>query len=161
MREELFTCSLRANRWVHSPPCLWSLFPFLSYLDFSCNMMYIGFNCNIIGWNKSSYLVCVCALSHVRLCGCMDSLSTVLIFPRQESWSGLPFPSPGDRRSPGIEHTSLGSPSLAGGLFTTEPPGKPLRRLHLFWCCVSFLKHLWNSGKGNCVCVLGGGLLFF
>ena len=72
MRQELFTCSLRANRWVHSPPCLRSLLPFLSYLDFSCNMMYIGFNCNIIGWNKSSYLACVCVLSHVRLCGRMD-----------------------------------------------------------------------------------------
>ena len=43
-------------------------------------------------------------------------------FPRQESWSGLPFPSPGDLPNPGIETTS---PALAGRFFTTEPPGKP------------------------------------
>ena len=44
-------------------------------------------------------------------------------FPRQEDWSGLPFPSPGDLPNPGIELESLVSPALAGGFFTTEPPG--------------------------------------
>ena len=43
-------------------------------------------------------------------------------FPRQEYWSGLPFPSPRDLPDPGIEPAS---PALAGGFFTTEPPGKP------------------------------------
>ena len=42
--------------------------------------------------------------------------------PRQEYWSGLPYPSPGDLPDPGIELTS---PALAGGFFTTESPGKP------------------------------------
>ena len=37
-------------------------------------------------------------------------------FPRQEYWSGLPFPSPGDLRDPGIEPKS---PALAGKFFTT------------------------------------------
>ena len=41
---------------------------------------------------------------------------------RPEYWSGLPFPPPGDLSDPGIEPTS---PALAGGFFTTEPPGKP------------------------------------
>ena len=41
-------------------------------------------------------------------------------FPRQEYWSRLPFPSPGDPPNPGIEPAS---PALAGGLFTTEPLG--------------------------------------
>jgi len=41
--------------------------------------------------------------------------------PRQEYWSGLPFPSPGDLPDPGIEPTL---PALAGRLFTAEPPGK-------------------------------------
>ena len=36
-------------------------------------------------------------------------------FSRQEYWSELPFPSPGDLPNPGIE---LGSPALAGGFFT-------------------------------------------
>ena len=43
-------------------------------------------------------------------------------FSRQEYWSGLPFPSPGDLPDPGME---LRSPALAGGFFTSEPPGKP------------------------------------
>ena len=46
-------------------------------------------------------------------------------FPRQEYWSGLPFPSPGELPHPGIEHESLAASSLAGGFFTTEPRGKP------------------------------------
>ena len=46
-------------------------------------------------------------------------------FSRQEYWSGLSFPSPGDLLHPGIEPTSLMSPALAGSFFTTEPPGKP------------------------------------
>ena len=42
-------------------------------------------------------------------------------FPRQKYWSGFPFPPPGDLPDPGIEPMS---PALAGGFFTTEPPGK-------------------------------------
>ena len=40
-------------------------------------------------------------------------------FSRQEYWSGVPFPSPGDLPDPGIEPVS---PALAGEFFTTEPP---------------------------------------
>ena len=47
-------------------------------------------------------------------------------FPRQEYWSGLPFPSPGDLPNPGIE---LMSPALAGRVFTTEPPGSPIQNM--------------------------------
>ena len=42
-------------------------------------------------------------------------------FSRQEYWSGLPLPSPGNLPDPGMEPVT---PALAGGLFTTEPPGK-------------------------------------
>ena len=45
-------------------------------------------------------------------------------FPRQEHWSGLPFPSPGDLPDPGTEPPSSSSPALAR-VFTTSPPGKP------------------------------------
>ena len=41
-------------------------------------------------------------------------------FPRQEWWSGWPFPSPGDPPDPGIEPASLMSPALIGGFFTTS-----------------------------------------
>ena len=43
-------------------------------------------------------------------------------FPREEHWSGLPFPSPGDLTDPGIEPAS---PALAGRFFPTEAPGEP------------------------------------
>ena len=39
-------------------------------------------------------------------------------FSKQEYWSGLPCPSPGDFPDPGIEPASLMSPALAGGFFT-------------------------------------------
>jgi len=41
-------------------------------------------------------------------------------FSRQEYWSGLPCPPPGDLPNPGIEPRYLMSPALAGGFFTTS-----------------------------------------
>ena len=43
-------------------------------------------------------------------------------FSRQEYWSGLPFPSPGDLPNPGIKPRS---PALQADALTSEPPGKP------------------------------------
>ena len=57
-------------------------------------------------------------------------------FSRQEYWSGLPFPSPGDLSDPGMEPRS---PALPADALTSEPPGKPYiesdttKRLH-FHC---------------------------
>ena len=45
-------------------------------------------------------------------------------FSRQEYWSGLPFPSPGDLSDPGIKP---GSPSLEADALLSEPPGKPCK----------------------------------
>ena len=42
-------------------------------------------------------------------------------FSREEYWSGLPFPSPGELPNPGIEP---GSPALKADTLTSEPPGK-------------------------------------
>ena len=47
-------------------------------------------------------------------------------FSRQEYWSGLPFPPPGDLLHRGMEPTSPVSPSMTGEFLTTESPGKPL-----------------------------------
>ena len=46
-------------------------------------------------------------------------------FFRQGDWSGWPCPLPGDLPDPGIKPMSPVSPTLAGGFFTKEPPGKP------------------------------------
>ena len=50
-------------------------------------------------------------------------------FSRQEYWSGLLFPIPGDLPHSGIEPPSPLSPALAGRFFTTKPPGKPSQLL--------------------------------
>ena len=50
-------------------------------------------------------------------------------FSRQECWSGLPFPSPGDLPDPGIEPGSL---PLEADALTSEPPGKPQYKVSLF-----------------------------
>ena len=47
-------------------------------------------------------------------------------FPRQEYWSGLAFPSPGDLPDPGIK---LRSPVLQADSLPSEPPGKPQSKL--------------------------------
>ena len=47
-----------------------------------------------------------------------------MAFSRQEYWSGLPHPPPGDLPDPGIESVSFIYPALEKGLFTMELPGK-------------------------------------
>ena len=69
--------------------------------------------------------VCAQLLSCVQLFGTpwtitrQAPLSTE--FSRQEYWSGVPLPTPGDLPKPETEATYLVSPALAGGLFTTAP----------------------------------------
>ena len=77
--------------------------------------------------------VCVCvrtcthkhAQSCPTLCDHIDFVAhqvpQSMGFSRQEYWSGLPFPCPGDLSDPGMEPAS---PALAGGFFSIEPPGK-------------------------------------
>ena len=72
--------------------------------------------------------VCACVLSrfsHVRLWDPMDCSppgSSVQGIPRQEYWSGLPFPSLGDLPDWGIKHRS---PALQADTLPSEPPGNP------------------------------------
>ena len=58
--------------------------------------------------------VCVCVLSHVQLFrtpwAVARQVPLSMGFPRQKSWSALPFSSPGDLLDPGIEPMSLLSP---------------------------------------------------
>ena len=66
-------------------------------------------------------LVCVRLAVTLRTVAHQAPLS--MEFYRQECGSGLLFSTPGELPNPGIK---LASPALAGGFFTTEPPGKPL-----------------------------------
>ena len=71
-----------------------------------------------------TYLHLVCIRSHDRLLATpwtaahQAPLSTG--HSRQEYWSGLPCPPPGHLPDPGIEPTSITSPTVAGGFFTTR-----------------------------------------
>ena len=66
------------------------------------------------------------SLSRVRLFATQWTVaykaSPSMGFSRQEYWSGLPFPSPGDLPDPGVKP---GSPALEADTLTSEPPGKP------------------------------------
>ena len=70
-------------------------------------------------------------------------------FSRQEYWSGLPFPSPGDLPDPGIKP---GFPALQADSLLSEPPQKPLGNLKntevgsLFLLQCIFLTQGWNQG---------------
>ena len=77
----------------------------------------------------TSCLVCVC-VSHSVV---SDSATPWAVarqaplsmgFNRQEYWSGLPSPSPGDLPDPGIRPKAPASPALQAGSLVSEPPGK-------------------------------------
>ena len=70
-------------------------------------------------------------------------------FSQQEHWSGLPVPPPGDLPNPRIKSMSpASSPALAGGFFTTEPPGNPtvvvFKHKKIKGKICEFLKYLVN-----------------
>ena len=71
----------------------------------------------------------MCVLSHVQLFVTTWTVAQQaplsMEFSRQEYWSGLPFPTPGDLSDPGNEPMSSVSSELEGRFFTTGPPGKP------------------------------------
>ena len=85
------------------------------------------FQCNDVTVMNFPIKVCTCVLSlfsHVQL---FMTLRTIVHqaplsmgFSKQEYWSGLPCPPPGDLPNPGIEPESLASPALADGFFTTS-----------------------------------------
>ena len=99
--------------------------------------------------NKCNDLyVCVCvwvhsvAFSHrLIISNPMDCSPLSMVFSWQVG-SQLPFPSPGDLPNPGIKPSS---PALAGGFFTTEPPGKPMYIYKPKYTCQWYL--IFKNGK--------------
>ena len=72
--------------------------------------------------------VCVCVLSHVRLFATPWTVGHQVLcpwnFPGKNTGVGCLFLVQRDLPNPGIEPAPLTSPALAGGFFTTVPPGK-------------------------------------
>ena len=78
------------------------------------------------GLTKPALRACACSITSVGLCNSVVAGQFALLmgFSRQESWSGLPCPPPGDLPIPGVTPTSLMSP--AGGRHTTSTTWKAL-----------------------------------
>ena len=77
-----------------------------------------------------SHFRCACFCVTWWTVACQAPLSVG--FSRQEYWSGLPFPSPGDFPDSRIKPTSLMSPALAGGFFTTSTTWEAYRHIHIY-----------------------------
>ena len=128
----------------HSPP----LFPrtslhspctCLSHLWLSSGLTaFLSSNPWLLPWSSSGSVDpalecrCLCCCLVTKSCLTLVTPWTVAVqappftvFPRQEYWSELPFPSPENLPGPGIEPTSPVSPALAGRFSTTEPLRKP------------------------------------
>ena len=110
-------------------------------------------------WRGVIRVFCVCALVCAQSLGCVWLSATLwtvahqaplsMGFSRQECWSGLPFPPPGDLPNPGIEPTSLTSPALAGGVFTTSATWEAQMRskaMFLLWHLKSYHESVVTLG---------------
>ena len=117
--------------------CWWSsrLLPCPGYYKECCDEhwgMHVSFNSGFLGvyaqkwgcWVVWQFWSEVNSLSHVRLFATAWTVASQaplsMGFSRQEYWSGLPFPPPGDLRNPGIEHWS---PAWQADALSYEPPG--------------------------------------
>ena len=84
------------------------------------NLQMTNFVVDVVVWSLSRIQLFVTPWTIVR----KSPLS--MEFSRQEYWSGLPFPPPGDLLDPGSKH---GSPPVQVDSLPCEPPGKPYLRL--------------------------------
>ena len=113
------------------PFYLFSIFQFfcLYLLSLICSLYMTPFLASFIVSKQMFFsallkYVCVCSVvsdAFVILWTVAHQAPLSMTFSRQDYWSGLPFPPPGDLPDSRIEPVS---PALAGGFFTTEPPGK-------------------------------------
>ena len=111
------------------PTLLWSHSQLLC--SWNCPGKNIGVGCYFL-----LHIYTLKAKVKVKLLSCVRLFATLWTIPhqappfsgfsRQEYWSGLPFPSPGDLPDPGIEPRS---PAVQADTLTSEPPGKPIYTL--------------------------------
>ena len=101
---------------------------------------------NLEHYFASVWVSIVKSLSRVRLFATPWTVayqaSPSMGFSRQEYWSGLPFPSPGDLPDPGIKP---GFPALEADALTSEPPGKTVERIFPQLLLSKVLFSFWNK----------------
>jgi len=102
---------------IFPPKCLWTSLLFSLYLlhKRSNNFYFLP-----AGVHARLLLSCLTICNIICNIICSSSGSSFHWFSRQECWSGLPCPLPGDLLNPGIQPTSLKTPAVAGGFFTTS-----------------------------------------
>ena len=112
-----------------TPKASWSYPRGYSFDIFHCCHLLLKNEFSSVEFAVGYSLTCmflVCMLSYVQLFVTPWTVAhqapLSMEFSRQEYWSGLPFPSPGDLPNSGIKPAFPVSPALAGGFFTTEPP---------------------------------------
>ena len=118
------------------PKCIYWTWPFPKHCDFDGCIWFVNLERHPVWFTgqkprlgskilASTKCLCTQLISYVWLfatpgaVACQAPLS--MGFSRQEYWSGLPFPPPGDLPNSGIE---LAPPALKGRFFTSEPPQK-------------------------------------
>ena len=140
-------CTMWVSYFCSSMPS--SLVPLCTYIFFAfCNYILNSLKTEIIPRAPSigcSYCLVTQScptLAIPRTISCQVPPSMRL--PRQEFWSGLPFPSPGDLPDPGIKPISS---ALAGRFFITEPSRKPMQILNIFFLVYRLMDFWKNSRK--------------
>ena len=109
-----------------------------------------------MGLEGSFFLVSVCASHSVMFVTpwtVAHQAPLSMGFSRQEYWSGLPFPSPGDLPNPGIKP---GSPALQADSLPSEPPCKPLFLVRIMFMAM----RRWEGQKLGSWGVLAGPSLW-
>ena len=113
----------------------------------------------IYWWKNSTFWGAIRSLQLCpTLCDPMNC-SPSIGFSRQEYWSGLPHPPPGDLRNPGIKPMSLTFPALADRFFTTSASWKALEKWgegHLLYKKVKFVTFQWPLLLGSWVFLICG-----
>ena len=136
--------------WLNSFFCIWisSCSSTIYWKDYLCSIvLFLLFSWISIDYMYLLYLTSIDCIYRLLCSIWVKSLSRVQLFAtpwivayqpalsigfsRQEYWSGLPFPSPGDLPEPGIEP---GSPTLQADVLPSEPPRK-----HVPFNCLLFL----------------------
>ena len=117
---------LISERWVICPYFMWLVSSSIrsQFRDFNIQILLFHFHARGL-----SCFSCVQLLATLWTVAHQAPLP--MGFSRQEYWSGLPCPPPGDLPGPGIKPVSLASLALAVGFFTIPPPRKP------FHFCIS------------------------
>ena len=130
-----FTNGIRSSEMSASWVGLRAWPPFQEQPNFKCIPSsppeHLSLSTQVSPWQpeKRGQYGCSVIQSRPTLCDPVDYIAwqapLSMEFSRQEYCNGLPFPAARDLSGPGIKPTSCVSPALAGGFFTTEPPGKP------------------------------------